>query len=330
MNIIRKFFSNRILSLSFFVILFILFLTISKTHSFISQINILGLLYGISANMIVAGAMTSLLISGGLDLSVGAVLTICMTIVAMLLKAGITVPIAIIITIVVGAAIGAIMGYIISYVGVNPFVVTLAGWFIIDSLLLIISGGVAISGFPKTFTSISNFRILNVPMMIIFAVISFIIFEVLLTQNKFFRQNFFIGGNEKAAELSGINVKKVKLLNYMITSMMAAIAGVMLLSRYNVSIPQAGSDTAFQIITAVVIGGASLKGGRGSALGTFIGLIFIALISDTLILYGVNIIWYSSFIGAILILIVALDANTSKILLKINEWEVRKLKNKSS
>lgn len=328
MNIIKKFFLNRILSLSFFVFLLILFLALSKPHSFISQINVFGILYGISTNMIIAGAMTSLLISGGFDLSVGSVLAICMMIVSILLKAGIPIPIAIIITMIIGIAMGAIMGYIIAYIGINPFVVTLSGWFIIGSLILIASGGTAISGFPQAFTLLSKFKILNIPMIIVFAFLSFIAFEVLLKKNKFFRQNFFIGGNEKAAELSGINVRKVKLINYMLTSLMAAVAGIFLAARFNVSIPQAGSDTAFQVITAVIIGGASLKGGRGSVLGTFLGLLFIALISDTIVLYGVKIQWTSAFIGAILILVVIIDANTSKIIHKISEFELKKLKNK--
>lgn len=328
MNIIKKFFLNRVLSLSFFALLFILFLAISRPQSFLSQTNIWGVLYGISTNMIVAGAMTSLLISGGFDLSVGSVLAFCMMVVSLLLRAGVSIPLAIISAIAVGVALGAIMGYIISYIGINPFVVTLSGWFIIDALILIISGGTAISGFPKAFTIISNYKILKVPTIILIGLISLILFEVLLEKNKFFRQNFFIGGNEKAAELSGINIKKVKLINYMLVSMMAALAGILLASRFRVSIPTAGSDTAFQVITAVIIGGASLKGGRGSAIGTFLGLLVVALISDAIVLFSVKVQWTNVFIGAILIFIVVIDANTSKIIQKLGGLEQKKLKNK--
>jgi len=287
-------------------------------------------LYGISTNMIVAGAMTSLLISGGFDLSVGSVLAFCMMVVSLLLRAGVPIPLAIIITIAVGAILGAVMGSIIAYIGINPFVVTLAGWFIIDALILIISGGTAISGFPKVFTAMANYKILKVPFIILFAFITMILFEILLRNNKFFRQNFFIGGNEKAAELLGINVRKVKLINYILVSAMAAFAGILLASRFSVSIPTAGSETAFQVIAAIIIGGASLQGGRGSATGTFVGLLFVALISDAIVLFSVKVQWTNVFIGAILIFIVIMDANTSKIIQKLGQPKLSLPKNRKT
>ena len=325
MNILKKILLNRVLSLGIIIFLFILFLSITKPESFLSRINIFGMLYGISTNMIIAGAMTSLLISGGFDIAVGSVLAMSMMVVSILLKMGVSIPVSIIATLAVGVFLGAIMGYIISYIGINPFIVTLSGWFIIDSLLLIISGGTAISGFPAAFTKIAGLRILNVPMIIIFAFLSMIVYGILMTKNKFFRQNFFIGGNEVAAQLSGINVRKVKLVNYMLTSLMAAVAGIFLASRFNVSIPQAGADTAFQVITAVIIGGAALRGGRGSVPGTFLGLLFVALIRDTIVLHEIKIQWSTAATGAILILVVIIDANTQRIVRKLEQVFQRKL-----
>ena len=311
MSFIKKFFSYRASGLFLIVLLFSIVLAISHP-GFTSRINIFGMLYSISVNCIVVGAMTLLFVSGGFDMAVGSVLGLSGIIVALLMKIGLPIPIAIMLTLLVGVAIGALMGYIISYIGINPFVVTLAGWFVFGALVFIVGGGASISGIPNAFTLIATYKVLNVPMIIIFSIITIIVFEILLQKNRFIRQNFFIGGNEKAAELVGIKVKKVKLINYIFTSLMAAVAGIFLTARFSAAYNVAGSENAFQIITAVIIGGASLKGGRGSVIGSFLGLVFVALIYDALVLYNVNILWNKIFIGAILILAVIIDINLQK------------------
>lgn len=311
LGFIRKFFKYRVSGLLLIVLLFSIVLAISHP-GFTSRINIFGMLYSISVNCIIAGAMTLLFVSGGFDMAVGSVLGLSGMIVALLMGAGVPIIVSIILTLIIGIVIGALMGYIISYIGINPFVVTLAGWFAFGALVYIIGGGASISGIPKSFTLIATYKILNVPMIIIFSIVSIIIFEILLQKNKFFRQNYFIGSNEKAAELVGIKVKKVKLINYILTSMMAAVAGIFLTARFSAAYNVAGSENAFQIITAVIIGGASLKGGRGSVVGTFLGLVFVALIYDALVLYSVDILWNKIFIGTILILAVIIDINIQR------------------
>ena len=133
-----------------------------------------------------------------------------------------------------------------------------------------------------------------------------------MRKNAYFRQNYFIGGNELGAALAGINVRKVKLLNYTIVGLMASIAGIFSTSRFMVAFVTSGSENAFQIITAVIIGGASLKGGRGSVLGSFLGLVLMALAYNTLIFFKVDVLLNRIVIGLILILAVLIDTNLQK------------------
>ena len=304
-------FDIRQFSLFIIVIVVALFLFIIKPE-FRSSINIFGILYSISVNSIIIGAMTVLYISGGFDMSVGSTLGLSGIVLGLLLVSGIPYIFAILITIFLGMSIGAITGYIISYLDANPFIVTLAGWFVIGALIFIVGKGTSISGIPKSFSLIATYKIFNIPMIIIFSTFSIIIFVVLLRTNVFFRQSYYIGGNEKAAMLVGIKVKKVKLFFYILTSTMASIASIFLTARFSAAYNNAGYDSAFQIITAVLIGGASLKGGKGSVVGSFLGLILVALVYDAIVLFNVNINWYKVVIGLTLVIAVLLNSVIQK------------------
>ena len=310
MKILKKIFSFRETTLLLITLLFIIILAILRP-AFLNPINIFGILYSVSVNAMIVGAMTVLFVSGGFDMAVGSVLGVSGTIVAMLMKNGMPIPVAILITIILGMIIGSIMGYFVSYAGINPFIVTLSGWFVYGSLVYLVGGG-NVSGFPKSFGLLASYKLLNVPMIIIFAIVIIVIFEILLRKNLFIRQSFYIGSNEMAAELVGIKVRKVKFILYVLTSSMAAIAGIFLTSRFQAAYSTAGSENAFQIITAVIIGGASLKGGKGSVRGSIIALIFVALIYDALVLFEVNLLWNKILIGSILIIAVFIDGNIQK------------------
>ena len=310
MKVIKKIFSFRETALLLITIFSIIILGALRP-AFFNSINIFGILYSISVNAIIIGAMTILFVSGGFDMSVGSVLGLSGTIVAMLLKNGMSIPLAILVTIIFGIIMGAIMGYFISYVRINPFIVTLSGWFVYGSLIYLVGKG-NVSGFTKSFGLLSSYKIVNVPVIILFSLVIVIIFEFLLRKNMFFRQSFFIGGNEAAAELVGIKVRKVKFILYALTSAMAAIAGIFLTARFQAAYSVAGSENAFQIITAVIIGGASLKGGKGSVLGSFIALIFVALLYNALVLFQVSLLWNKIVIGLTLIIAVYLDVSIEK------------------
>lgn len=312
MNIIKKFFIIRESSLLIINLAIILFLSF-RFPLFTSANNIFGMLYAISINSIIAGAMTVLFVSGGFDMSAGVTAGFCGMVVGVLMvRFNLPITLSCLLTIILGAALGTFIGFLVSYININPFVVTLSAWFIIESFIYIVSGGKNQVNFPSEFSLIASYKILNVPMIIIFALCSLIIFEIVLRRNVYFRQNFAIGGNESAAILAGIKVKRVKMLNYTLVSAMAAVAGIFLTSRFMAAYLTAGSENAFQIITAVIIGGASLRGGKGSVLGTFLGLVLMALVFSAFIFFKMDVLWNRIAIGLILILAVIIDENIQK------------------
>jgi len=310
-KVLKKIFGFRESTILLVILAFAVILSISRPP-FLSAVNLFGILYSISVNSIIIGAMTVLFVSGGFDMSVGSILGLSGIIVGTLMVGGMPIVPAILITVALGIVMGAVQGFFISYLTINPFIVTLAGWFVYGALIFIVGKGSNINGFPKSFNLISFYKVAKVPVIIIFAMVTIIIFEVLLRKNFFFRSAFYIGGNENAAELVGISVKKIKLVLYTLTGATSAIAGIFLTSRFMAAYNVAGSENAFQIITAVIIGGASLKGGRGSVLGSFLGLIFVALIYDALVLYNINIQWNKFFIGVILIVLVLIDEKVGR------------------
>ena len=312
MQKLKNVFKFREFSLFLILLLIIIVLGILFPN-FLGRVNIFGILYTISVNAFIVGAMTVLFVAGGFDLSVGATLGFAgMLAGRFIVRMELPIALSIILVLLVGAAIGSAIGYIVSYVGINPFIVTLAAWFIIESCTVIVSGGTNIANFPSEFGDIASYRVLGVPIILIFSLLSLAIFDILLRKNAYFRQNYFIGGNERAAMLAGINVRRVKLLNYTLVGFMAAMAGVFNASRFMVAVVNAGSESAFQIITAVIIGGASLKGGKGSVSGSFFGLVLMALIYNALIFLRVDVLLNRIVIGAILIIAVLIDVNIQR------------------
>lgn len=307
MKYLGRIFKARESSLAIIIILFVLILSFT-TPNFSSKINLLGILFYIAENTIMIGAITIIIVSGNFDLSVGSVLGFSGILVGVLVQnAGIPVPIAIIITLIVAAGIGAMNGSIIAYAGVNPFITTLATWFIFLGLKYIINGGRHVNNLSDEFNIIAQYRILGIPLMVIIAFIIMIIFVILLKKNVYFKQNYFIGGNEKAAVLVGIKVKKVTTFNYMLIAIMAGIAGILSAARFGNAYTSAGTDSAFILVIGVILGGASLYGGSGSVLGSMFGLIFISLIYNSIIMYGINLNWNQVTLGLIIIVAVTID-----------------------
>ena len=294
------------------ILLIITVLSINHKSDFFSSVNILGIFNGFAINLIMAVALTVLFISGGFDISIGATFGLSGILVAIFLKSGQPILIAILLTMLIALSIGCIMGFFISYVGLNPFITSLAFWFILLSLKLILAKGTSISGLPKNFKIIANFRIYNVTTIIIIGIALLVIFDILLRKNLFFRQSYFLGGNEEAALLAGIKVKRTKMIYYGLVSLMAAVAGILFTARVGSAVVSAGETTAFVIITGVIIGGASLGGGGGSAIGTFFGLVIMSLINNALVLYGVPIDLNKVVIGLFLLLTVSIDAYSKR------------------
>jgi ribose transport system permease protein len=290
----------------------VIVLSVIVVMSFVSPVffssgNLLALLLGLSIEAVIAVAMTNLMVSGGFDMSVGSIVAFSGAAVAILLTKGVPTGVAVFVGLVIGGAIGLFNGFIISKVGINAFVTTLASLSLFRGLTLILTKGQNISGLPADFKAIGQATFFGIQTPIYIAAILIIAGDITLRRSRFFRQSYYIGGNERAARLSGIAVDRLKVLAYMLTGLFAGLAGIVMTARLGAASMTAGSGLELRVITAVIIGGASLQGGEGSVLGAFLGSLLMALITNALTLLGVDVYWQTFVIGGTLLVAVLID-----------------------
>ena len=274
---------------------------------FLSHQNMSAVLLALADQSIIAVGMTLLLVSGGFDMSVGSTMALAGATTAIWLTLGFPVPIAILLGLAVGALIGAINGLIIAEVGINPFITTLGMMSLARGMLMVVSDGKNISGLPDSFTVIGQGSVFGIQYPIIISIVLVAAGDFLLRRSRFFRQNYYMGANEKAAVLSGINVKKMKVFNYALTGLLAALAGIIITARLGSASTSAGKGLELRVISAVIIGGASLKGGVGTVFGSFLGALLMAIIVSSINLLGVQLNWIDFVLGATLLLAVMAD-----------------------
>lgn len=274
---------------------------------FLGLSNIKAILLGLSIEAIVAAGMTILLVSGGLDMSVGSTMAMGGIITCMCIKAGIPVIFSVILGVSSGAVIGSINGLIIARWKINPFIVTLGMLSIVRGLVLIFAKGLTIINLPKSYTILGQGNLLGIQIPIIITLFIIVLGDISLRRSRFFRQNYYIGGNEKAAVLTGIKVDKVKVFNYVLTGVLAAIAGVLMAARLASASVNIGIGLELKVITASVIGGASLSGGEGTIAGAFLGALLMATLINALNIIGIDVYWQNVITGIILIMAVILD-----------------------
>lgn len=272
--------------------------------------NIKAIFLGLSVEAMIAAGMAILLVSGGLDLSIGSTMALSGVITCLFINSGFPVVISIIIGLLIGALIGLINGTIISRWQINPFIVTLGMMQIVRGFVLIFAKGVTVINLPDSYKVIGQGMVggsngIQIPIILTLVIV--IVFDLLLRKTKFFRQSYYVGGNEKAAVMTGIKVKKVKITNYIIVSVLAALAGIVMSARLASASTNIGLGLEMKVITACVIGGASLSGGEGTVLGAFLGSLLMAIIINALNMMGVDVYWQNVMTGAILIFAVVLD-----------------------
>ena len=291
-----------------FLIVLAVFVGMSfASNVFLTASNILSILLSLSIESVMAVGMVVCMVGGGFDMSVGSVLGFTGIIVAELLTSGVpTIP-AVAIALLGGIVIGLWNGFIIAKMKINPFVTTLASLSIFRGLSYVITSGRNISGLPDGFQAIGQLRPFGVQLPIVYALVLLIVGEIVLRNSRFFRQYYYIGGNERAARLSGINVDRMTIFAYVLTAFLAAFAGIIFTARMGSASCQAGTGWELRVITAVILGGASLKGGAGTVLGTFLGVLLMALITNALTLLGVDIYWQQFVVGIVLISAVLID-----------------------
>lgn len=297
----------------FFIIalVVVMYIVIGSIKSiFLSAGNQLALLIGI-ANMLILGVgITPLMICGCFDMSVASILALSGGLASLTALAGYPLLVCILVGVVAGGLMGAVNGFFVAYGNMPAFVVTLATMNMFRGILLAISKGVSIVGLPASYTAIGQNKILGIQMPIWIAAVIVIISMILLKKMRFFRQCFYIGGNEKAAKLSGINVKSTKLILYIFAGCLAGFAGVLMTARYGTCSTTTGEGMQLTVITAVVVGGVSMAGGSGSILGMVFGTIMMTGITNVINLFGANIYWQTFIEGVALFLAICLDQAT--------------------
>ena len=290
------------------VIAMITFLSL-RTDTFFTASNLAVVARQISLSAIIAMGMTLVILTGGIDLSVGSVVAITSVIVGLVMvRMNMPIWLAIIAGIMVGVVVGLLNGIMIVRTKVPPFIITLGMMGLARGAALVITKGSSISGFPPSYLDIGQGFIFNlIPIPVVIAVVLAIIVHIILSRTSFGRRIYLLGSNEEAALLSGININSMKVAIFTICSALAAVEAVIETSRMATGQPASGSGYELAAIGAVIIGGASLLGGEGTILGTMLGAILLGLITNGLILMGISSYWQQVFSGIIIILAVALD-----------------------
>lgn len=304
---IFKLLENRVVSLIVIIFLMSLVMSIIFPKNFPTSSNIKAVVLNMSIDAIASIGMMILLISGVFDLSVGSVLAVSGAIACnFMFYYKMNMWAAIMLAMVICALIGLFNGVFIAKIGVNPMIVTLSTMGIVRGMAILFAG-TGISDLPDGFLKIADMSFLGVRASIWYMIILVTAFTVLVSKSKFFRRYYYIGGNEKAASLSGINVPKMRIISFIISASLAGLAGIIFTSRLGAAVSGTGTSLEMRAITASILGGASLSGGTGSIVGVALGALFMGLIQNLMIIAKISVYWQSIITGLILLLAVTSD-----------------------
>jgi ribose transport system permease protein len=277
------------------------------TPHFLTVSNLLNVAEQAAIIAIVATGMTFVIITGGIDLSVGSVLAFAGVVMASTLHAEVPVPVALAVALGTGLCCGLVNGALITVGRLPPFIATLGMMSVARGTALMFTEGRPVSGFSGGFRSLATGELLGIPVSVIIMVGVYVVAHFVLTRTKLGRYTYAIGGNEEAALLSGVNVKLYKAAVYGISGMLSGLAAVLLTARLNSAQPIAGMMYELDAIAATVIGGTSLLGGEGTVVGTLIGALIMAVLRNGLNLLGVSSFIQQVVIGSVIIAAVLID-----------------------
>ncbi|MCH6256515.1 ABC transporter permease [Puniceicoccaceae bacterium K14] len=278
------------------------------SENFLVSSNLLNVARQVSMMGIAAVGFSFVLLLGGIDLSVGSVITL-VNIVAAYFMVNLGMPpfLAVIIALALSAALGFSNGWIIANINMPPIIVTLAMMIIIEGIAYLISGGLPIYGFAKSFAVIGQGYVGPIPIPVIIMVVIMGLGGFILNKTYFGRYFYAVGGNEEAAKLSGIDVKRVKYLVYTLSGFFAGVAGIVILSRTNSGQVLSGKGFEFDVLTACVLGGVSVTGGVGKISNVLAGVLILGVLSNGLVLLDISQFVQMVIKGTVLMLAVALD-----------------------
>lgn len=305
---VKNFVSNNIIYIAFLVLLIGLSL---GTGNFLTSKNLVNVLRQATVVGVLAMGMSYVVIAGGIDLSVGSTMALasCVAAAYSTTSTAIPLPLALLLGCLIGAAVGAVNGFVVSYLGVVPFIATLGMQYVARGLALVYTGGRPINALTTSFTNIGKGYVGPIPVpVIIFAVVALIAW-FFLSQTQFGRYIYAIGGNEQAALVSGLRVKRLKFFTYVINGVTAALAGVILAARVAVGSPTAGESYDLLAITAVIVGGTSNQGGTGGIIPSIIGVFIVAVLNNGMDLLGISGYYQKIVTGVVVLLAVIIDRN---------------------
>lgn len=283
-----------------------LFLGIQRP-TFFSFANLTFVARGFSFIALAALGISFVIITGGIDLSVGSVMGLCGVVAALLSSKGVHPLFVIIISLALGFLIGLVNGILISKLDLAPFIVTLGMLSIGRGFVYVVTQGWPLQGFAPSLLFLGQGNFLAIPMPVVIMLIFLIITHIALRYTKYGWYIYSIGGNEEATRLSGVNVSTVKMFAYALSGVFAGLSGLLMTARLGVGEATTGLSYELNVIAAVVIGGVSLNGGKGSALSALLGATLMGILRNGLVLLGVSSFWQQIVIGTVIILAVLLD-----------------------
>lgn len=277
------------------------------TPHFLTVSNLLNVAQQTSINAIVAVGMTYVIVSGGIDLSVGSIVALSGVVLGSLLQGGQPLAVALAGALAVGLACGLLNGALVSLGGLPPFIATLGMMSVARGAALVFTEGRPVSGFDEGFRSLATGSVGFIPAPVVVMIAVYVVAHVVLTRTTFGRYVYAIGGNEEATRLSGVAVRFHKTAIYGVSGVMSAIAAIVLTARLNSAQPIAGTMYELDAIAATVIGGTSLMGGEGSLGGTLVGALIMGVLRNGLNLLGVSSFLQQIVIGGVIVGAVLVD-----------------------
>jgi ribose transport system permease protein len=278
------------------------------SRTFLTYGNITAVMMRMSELAMLAIAETIVIISGGFDLSVGATMALSGAVAGTLYVAGVPFPIAFAIALAAGAAVGALNAFLVVALHLQPFIVTVATMSMVRSIVYALLKGNVLTEFPEGFLNLGYVYLLKIPVIFLIVVVTAVLTIILLRRTIVGRRIFAIGANERTAFVSGIHVKRIKFLVYCLAGLICALGGLLFTARIRAIIPDAGINAPLEVITAVLIGGTLITGGKGSVLGSMFGILAMFLLVNGFNLLGLNPFWEVIILGIILIYVVGQES----------------------
>lgn len=300
---------NAMVVVMILVIMFFLY----RSARFGTPENLATILVAAAPFALIALGQTLVILTGGIDLSVGSVIAASAMAGALVAKNNPDqVWLALVVAVLVGLVVGLINGFVVAYMNVPPFIATLGTMTLASGMAYVIGGGAPINGLPDSFGAFANTSVLGMKLPVILMIVAIIVLAIVMKRTAYGMRVYAVGGNKLAAEIAGVNSSRVLLSVYAISGVLAGLSGIMIASRVISGAPNLGSGYELDAIAAVVIGGASLMGGRGSIWGTALGLLLIQTLNNGFDLLVVPAYWQDVMKGILIVAAVAVDVWASK------------------